>query len=233
MKKYNKKIYKYHYTYILQHKTEDKRYIGVRSCNVLPTEDITYWGSSKYIPTDVQDTHCKIILKVFKNRQEALKHEMLLHVLNNVSKSDAYYNKAMQTSTKFDTTGTILTEEHKRKCSAALTGKKHTEKTKEKIRSKNLGRPFSEEHKKNLSKSLKSSPKLKTINNPNFKPWFMTDFGKNITYLYYDISMNEKSVKEGRKEQFYRGMVYQFKRTGKPITRGEFKNCMFGLIPNS
>lgn len=233
MKKYSKKTYKYHYTYLIQHKTADKRYIGVRSCNVHPTEDTKYWGSSKHIPTDAQNTHNKIILKVFNNRNEALEHEILLHKLNDVVKSDSYYNKSMQTSTKFDTSGNTLTEEHRRKCSIALTGKKHTEETKEKIRRKLLGKQFSDEHRKNLSKSLVNSPKLKTTNNPNFKPWFMTDYNKNITYLYYDISMNEKSVKEERKEQFYRGMVYQFKRTGKPITRGEFKNCVFGLIPNS
>lgn len=75
-----------HYTYLIQHKTKNKRYIGVRSCITTAQEDTLYWGSSRYLPLDVTQTHVKIILKIFETRQEAVEHEILLHKLNNVVK---------------------------------------------------------------------------------------------------------------------------------------------------
>ena len=102
-----------HYTYLIQHKTEDKRYIGVRSCKCDPIEDTTYWGSSKHLPKDVKHTHVKIILKVHKTRVEAVAHEIVLHKLNNVAASSNYYNRACQTSTGFDTSGTTISDELK------------------------------------------------------------------------------------------------------------------------
>ena len=71
----------FHYTYLLLHKTNGMRYIGVRSSKVSPLEDFLYWGSSRHIPSDVKKTHIKIILKEFSTRQEAVEHEILLHNL--------------------------------------------------------------------------------------------------------------------------------------------------------
>ena len=110
----------YHYTYLIQHKTENKRYIGCRSSKVLPVEDAGYWGSSKYLPKDVKLTHVKIILKTFSTREEALQHEITLHKVNNVASDDSYYNKSIQTSSGFSTLGVTpkhtKTEEWSKKC---------------------------------------------------------------------------------------------------------------------
>lgn len=123
---------KYHYTYLIQHKTEDKRYIGVRSSNVHPTEDTGYWGSSKYLPTNIQENHVKIIIKIHHSRKEAVEHEILLHNLNDVAKSPSYYNKAKQTSTGFDTSGVPIPISV-RKLSALLKGRTFSENTRKQM----------------------------------------------------------------------------------------------------
>ena len=76
----------YHYTYIIQHRTSNMRYIGKRSSKLPPMEDIHYWGSSKHLPENIQEDHVKIILKVHNIAKEAIEHEILLHELNNVAK---------------------------------------------------------------------------------------------------------------------------------------------------
>ena len=100
----------YHYTYLLQHKTENKRYIGCRSSKKEPTKDTNYWGSSKHLPKDVKNTHVKIIIRTFHTREEALEHEIALHLANNVASNETFYNKAIQTSSGFSTLG--VTPEH-------------------------------------------------------------------------------------------------------------------------
>ena len=114
----------HHYTYLIQHRFSNMRYIGKRSCKCKPQEDTSYWGSSKHLPKDIQKDHVKIILKEHNSAKEAIAHEILLHDLNDVSNNPCYYNKAKQTSTGFDTTGIKLkfTEEHKQKISKTLTG---------------------------------------------------------------------------------------------------------------
>ncbi len=224
-----------HYTYIIQSKTENKRYIGVRSCECAPIDDNNYWSSSKYLPDNVKETHVKIILKVFETRELAINHEILLHDKNNVSESSSYYNRSKQTSLGFDTSGTTLTLEHKKKCSIALKGKTHTEKTKAIISKKLTGRVISDETRKRCSEAQKKyaksegyknpmagvhrskeyrakMSKTKKLNksavgvkNPNFKPWFITK--DNVTHLYYDITMEDKSIIDGFNHSYYQGIL--------------------------
>ena len=191
---------KYHYTYLIQHKTEDKRYIGVRSSNVHPTEDTDYWGSSKHLPTNIQENHVKIIIKIHHSRKEAISHEILLHKLNNVAANPSYYNKACQTSTGFDTSGVPIPISIRQKISNTLKGKSLKGKPKTLEHSINCskaqkllaslpgyknprqGVTLSEETKRKLSESLKRSGASKSIRNNRYSPWFITD--KNITYIY-------------------------------------------------
>lgn len=251
---------KYHYTYLIQHKTEDKRYIGVRSSNVHPTEDTDYWGSSKHLPTNIQENHVKIIIKIHHSRKEAISHEILLHELNNVAESPCFYNKAKQTSTKFDTSGVTLTDEHKEKCRIASTGRYHTQETKDKLSKLLKGRIFSEETKKRmsqaqkllykqtdytnprqgvtlseetkrkLSESLKRSGASKSIRNNRFSPWFITD--KNITYIYYDKTKEEIALENNLPVATYSDLSTKSKGY-LPIKQGKHKGLVIGNISDA
>ena len=250
----------YHYTYLIQHKTENKRYIGVRSSKVPPTEDTTYWGSSKHLPKDVQYTHAKIIVKVHPTRKLALQHEICLHNVNDVAVSPNYYNKAKQTSTSFDTTGTKLSDEHKLRCSIALKGRVFTEDHKSNLSKATLGKPKSAEHRKNcsiaqkayvssskyvnprtgvtlsdetknkLSKTLKARKINAGINNNRFTPWFITKDG--VTTLYYDLTKEEVAVKHGYHKAYYRDLATKSKGY-IPIKQGTLKDAVIGNIADA
>lgn len=91
----------YHYTYWLEDEA-GKAYIGVRSCLGHPNED-EYSSSSNIILESISNGRKfeKTILALWKTRQEALQHEILLHEIFDVAKNPNFYNKAKQTSTKF------------------------------------------------------------------------------------------------------------------------------------
>ena len=234
----------HHYTYLIQHKTSDKRYIGVRSSKCLPQEDKTYWGSSKHLPKDVKLTHVKIILKVFSTRKEAVQHEINLHKLNSVATNPQYYNKANQTSTGFDTAGTklLFSDEHKRKISQAILGTKHSDNRK--LNNSNAqkalyadgyinprtGITMSETLKQKISEARKTSGKSKGINNTRFSPWFITK--ENITYLFYDITKEEQSLNDGYSKHYYQDLSAKSKGV-RPIKTGKSKGLVIGNIPNS
>jgi hypothetical protein len=94
------KEYKYHYTYLItnQHPINDLQfYVGVKSCNVLPAENIEYMGSSRLLTADIKLTGSnnfrKIILKEFNTRDEAEAHEFAIHEEFDVAKNPLFYNK--------------------------------------------------------------------------------------------------------------------------------------------
>ena len=93
-----------HYTYLLSSTTQEKYYIGVRSCTYTPSSD-PYKGSSKSMTKADKDTCTKTILKEFNTRKEALEHEVELHAKYNVKDNPLFWNNANQTSTKFDWSG--------------------------------------------------------------------------------------------------------------------------------
>lgn len=93
-----------HYVYLLTDDAESN-YIGVRSCKCLIQDDTKYWGSSKYIPDNVRETHNKIILGRFDTRVEAVEKEIFYHNLFDVARNPQFINRAKQTSTGFDTSG--------------------------------------------------------------------------------------------------------------------------------
>lgn len=149
----------FHYTYQILYQNGMK-YIGVRSSKKEPTQDTKYVGSSKYTPND--QIVRKDILAIWDTRQEALTHEIQLHQQFNVAESSEFYNRAKQTSHKFDTCGLVFirTDAHKLKIKEALTGrtrspeeclaislgkkgkthKPHSEETKNKMRESAKGR---------------------------------------------------------------------------------------------
>lgn len=109
---------KFHYVYkITNHSPIDERqfYIGVRTSKVDPEKD-NYRGSSKYLKEAFKqighDHFSKEILSIWPDRKLALKEEIRLHKLYDVGINPMFYNKSIQTSTGFDTSG-IATQKDK------------------------------------------------------------------------------------------------------------------------
>lgn len=219
----------YHYTYIIKDKHSNKKYIGVRSCKCKPCND-DYWGSSKYIPKDVKTTHNKRILQKFNTRKEAVEHEIYLHNKYNVAVNPCFYNKAKQTSYKFDTAGTTfnLSEEAKQKISLANSGKKRTPEQIEQMRVRMLGSKQSAQTCKKRGDSIKKNQSNKGIKNSQFKPWYiMTD---TFTYLFYDTSKNEQSIIDGHYKKYYADLQKKINRKGFAMTK-QYGRITMGNIP--
>lgn len=230
----------YHYTYLIQHRTEDKRYIGVRSSKCKPQEDLSYWGSSKHLPTNVKDTHTKIILKVFNTRKEAISHEILLHKLNNVATNETYYNKACQKVIGFDTSGTklVFTEQHKRKISEGLKKYKRTEQHihNNSIAHKKLyangyvnprqGITMDVELRQRISQHHINSGLGLSITNVRFKPWYIID-DNGIKTVYTDITKEDQSIKDGHRKACYQDLYTKTKGV-TPMKSGKFKGFIVG-----
>lgn len=125
----------YHYTYIITNITDSittgKYYIGVRSCDCDPIEDIYYLGSSKYLSEDIdrlgKDKFKKNIICVFDNRQDAMLHEIELHHKFDVGNNQLFYNKINSSSEGF-----------------TWIGQAHTDATKQKIRQKRKNQKITE-----------------------------------------------------------------------------------------
>ena len=143
----------YHYTYLIKH--GKMKYIGVRSCKCAPIDDINYWGSSKHLPPNIKDVGKKRILKVHKTRKAAVAHEIWLHNKYDVAVNPLFYNKAKQTSTKFDTTGVPVPKGRRESISATLKGKEFSYEYRQKISASLKGRTFTEEHKEKISNRMK------------------------------------------------------------------------------
>jgi len=222
----------YHYTYIIQDKETKMRYIGVRSSTLTPTEDTNYWGSSKYLPNDVKDTHSKIILKVFNNREDAVKHEIELHELNDVAVSNEYYNRSKQTSTKFDTTGITYscTEAKKKRISEGNKGKIRTEVMCKAMSERQKGKRMSDSAITKMVATYKANGKTKGIKHHNFKPWYVST--PNVTHLYLDITKSEQSVLEGHYNKFYADLVKRQNKTGGPVKTYDKGLIFIGNLPN-
>ena len=114
-------MFKHHYVY---HSYEEwgRGYIGIRSCDCLPEEDIGYFGSFKdktFNPTE------KTILLVRETRQEVVEIEIMLHDFFDVAVNPQFANRSKQKSTRFDTTGVPITEGTKKKISEANSGEKN------------------------------------------------------------------------------------------------------------
>jgi hypothetical protein len=124
-----------HYVYLIEKKTaldtEQKYYIGVRSCESKIGDD-DYMGSSKYLTEDIGKTgkqhYNKIILKRFDNRKDAMNYEIELHEKFDVVSNPLFFNKAKQKTTGFSCGpkelnpfyGKKHTEEYKQRLSALL-----------------------------------------------------------------------------------------------------------------
>jgi len=132
-----------HYVYLIEKrtalKTEQKYYIGVRSCESKIGDD-DYMGSSKYLTEDIEKTgkqhYNKIILKRFDNRMDANLYEIQIHDDFDVANNPLFFNKVKQKDRGLGVGpgelnpfyGKKHTEEYKQRLSALLKTKNTTPK---------------------------------------------------------------------------------------------------------
>lgn len=119
-----------HYVYKLISLQTGEFYFGSRSCNCNPDED-NYMGSMKRWKPNKENLIKEIIKRDFCNREDAILFESEL-IKNNI-------NNSLNRNYYIPTIGFV-----NKICSAE---------TKQKIKQALIGKPFSEEHKKKLSKS--------------------------------------------------------------------------------
>lgn len=154
----------FHYTYqvTVSNPTDARRfYIGVRSSDVKPEDDV-YFGSCKpfkrWQEANGTSGLVKQVLAVWPTRNDALLHEILLHDCFDVAKNPEFWNQAKQKAEKFDTAGTVQSEELKLLKSLKTKGRPKSEEHKAKIGAALKGKPKSEEHKKKVSLSRIGQP---------------------------------------------------------------------------
>lgn len=143
------------YVYWIENRGTNVSYVGVRSCDIEPVDDIgvKYFTSSqdKEFKQDFKANPSKYNIDIINNfieRQEAMDLEIQIHNWNNVDANDKFYNRAKATSNGFGITG--------------MTGNKHpnygkhpSKETLKKMSIANLGKKLTQEHKDKLSKAHK------------------------------------------------------------------------------
>jgi len=174
------KLARNHYTYY-SYEEFGRGYIGVRSCDCLPEEDTSYFGSfsdKSFLPTQ------KVILRGdYETREEANRDEIALHDFYEVVKNPHFVNRSKHTSTGFCTEGIIFGDETRQRMREAhlgifsgeknpMFGKSPSEETRKKISLGNKGKHVSAETRKKQSESLggENNPMFGRLgeNNPNF-----------------------------------------------------------------
>jgi hypothetical protein len=155
----------YHYTYLITNCQEEKYYIGSRSCDRLPEDDLgkKYFSSSRNYhfikdqKTNRENYHYQI-LETFQTKEEALLMEISLHDYFDVGRNERFYNLAKATSTGFDVTGMKRpprSAEYRAKLSAGNKGKRRTEEEKKHLSEINTGAVHTDEAKKKISDAKK------------------------------------------------------------------------------
>lgn len=165
---------KTHYTYLILDKETKEFYIGVRTCEGDPKED-TYMGSMatwKRQENFNQDRHKKTILSVYATREEANKSEKIL--IQKFIKDPLNRNYHIPSGT-FGNYNRTFTEEHKRKIGEA-----------------GIGRKYSEEARRNISKSqIKRYGTNEIINKvENWLEANMESYPKKITSAVIEKELN-------------------------------------------
>ncbi len=107
---------KRHYAYNITNILIAKSYIGVRSCDIIPIDDLGYkYFSSSQDKEFIQEQKeyperfLYNIIEEFSTREQAMDYEIELHALFNVYKNEDFYNRANAITTGFisDNTGTV------------------------------------------------------------------------------------------------------------------------------
>ena len=211
---------KKHYVY-RSFEEKGREYIGCRTCDCLPEEDTKYFGSFRdktFFPTE------KTILFVCETREEAMEIEIELHDFFDVAVNPQFANRSKQTSTGFDRTGVLESEETRKKKSVAKKGKYTGEK------SHRFGVPKSKEWKK------AHSEKMSGEKHPNYgRTGALHPQSKAIIAIEPDgterhfVSLTEAARELGFSDSNLSG---RYLKPGYVSTRGKFKDWQF-LFKNS
>lgn len=119
----------YHYVYRITNKKEKIHYYGSRTSNIEPKKDlgILYFSSSKILKQKIKEQPIENfkfkVIKLFESRSEAFAFEHLLHKKFEVCTNDNFYNKSIQTTSKFSWFGQKHTEEAKKNMSITRKGR--------------------------------------------------------------------------------------------------------------
>lgn len=131
----------YYYVYRITNKKEGKHYYGKRKSNLAPKNDlgVRYFSSStdkEFMADQKQnpDVYKYKVVKVFTEALLAAEFEIRLHTKFEVGSNPAFYNKAKQTSSKFDASSLPISKERREAISKMFKGRKLSEEHKEKIR---------------------------------------------------------------------------------------------------
>jgi len=221
----------YHYTYLLIDDVNNMFYIGRRSSKCHPNDDIEYMSSSKYVPKDLCD---KIVLNIFNTLDEVMHDEVRLHALHNVKDNNLFYNKANQTTVKFQFSpaGSKKPAWIGERISKAKKGKvpKWSDEGRAIIYN-NLNKPKSKEAIARQVATRLQSPKGRGVISVKFKPWYITT--DTITYLFYDITKNDLSLQEGHYKKYYADLQKKFRTHGPLNTRKYGKILDMGFLPET
>ena len=103
------KAIKFHYTYLITELNTNKKYIGVRSSDVAPSEDlgIKYFSSSSNDEFKRNQKNNPLnykyeVLNIFNDRKSANEEEIRLHTLYSVDKREDFINLVVSNSTGFN-----------------------------------------------------------------------------------------------------------------------------------
>lgn len=189
------------------------RYIGVRSCQIKPEEDV-YFGSCKPFK-QWQATHgttnmVKTVLATWPTREEALSHEILLHDCFDVARNPEFWNQAKHVSTGFDTTGVPKTEEHKKK----------------------IGRSGKDHWTYNKTIPLETRIKMSESHKGEKSYWFGKKLSEETKRKISEAQKGEKSWCYGKKFP-EKGIAVSKALKGKPKQKTTCPHCgLFGAVNN-
>ena len=202
---------KYHYVY-RSYEEWGRDYIGRRTCNCLPEEDIRYFGSfydKTFKPTG------KVILFVCETRKEAAEIEIELHDFFDVAVNPQFANQAKATSTGFDRTGVPISEEQKMKISVAKSGENNPR----------FGVLWTEEQKKKISKAMSGEKHPNYGNTGALSPSSKAIIaikpdGTELHFGSGNEAARELGINQGN-------LCNRYLKTGQSPTRGKFKDWEF------
>lgn len=188
-----------HYTYKITDLKTGRSYIGVRSCEGWPIDDlgVHYFSSStdkKFLNEQKRnpDKFEYSVINIFDTREKANKDEIFLHNLYNVGEDSKFYNKCKATTTGFSVYGQKKSEEHCKKISqgklkvvdgktvAQIAGEKAAETAKNTILSN--GNSLAKERSLKAAITTKSKGLLKGSKNPRARHIEMYDTNGSLIY---------------------------------------------------
>lgn len=205
--------YTFHYVYKITNIVDSKYYIGRRSTNLLPANDLgkIYFSSShdqQFILDQKVNPHQYQydILAIYKNASDMIEHEIRLHREYDVKRDPLSYNLANSTSVK-----------------ATFLGRSPNSVTREKMRQKKLGKSLSENHKTNISLAGRGKPKSAMMRQRLRKSIKGKKKPENIRAM---LRLNSANLSELVRQNYYRVSRINDQ---KCMTLGTFHQWLYSL----